>query len=316
MSSHPRMTRTILAPGRIRRSLHAAWRTAARRCVACARSVWNLVWQTRRKSQTACLALPCLALPCLAKPTPCQALPTPALPCPALSRTWFGKRAERARHVSSHMLSAMTSTTQTSTTVLTQRPWLVLSGLLAGAATAADVRGGLPGGDRLRHLREPGATTVVLSHLYIKTITLPRRARDKHRESTQKRLLFCAPVLLTHELPRVHDGVRATSSSFFLLSDHFMFALLPFFNFWNCSRRFCSLIPGTFRCALAFSAGCWGRLPVAARRSAASSASVRKQRRFLEPVSHQNDQVVAKTGSGRTLGGRVKKKDVSCRHRH
>ena len=48
----PRMTRTILAPGRIRRSLRAAWRTAARRCVACARSVWSLVWQTRRKRQT------------------------------------------------------------------------------------------------------------------------------------------------------------------------------------------------------------------------------------------------------------------------
>ena len=32
-----------------------------------------------------------------------------------------------------------------------------------------------------------GKKTVLLSHLYIKTIILPRQARDKHRESTQKR---------------------------------------------------------------------------------------------------------------------------------
>ena len=32
---------------------------------------------------------------------------------------------------------------------------------------------------------------VFLSHLYIKCIFLPRQARDKHRESTQKRQLFC-----------------------------------------------------------------------------------------------------------------------------
>jgi hypothetical protein len=30
--------------------------------------------------------------------------------------------------------------------------------------------------------------TVVLSHLYIKCIILPRQARDKHRESTQNRV--------------------------------------------------------------------------------------------------------------------------------
>ena len=30
-----------------------------------------------------------------------------------------------------------------------------------------------------------------LSHLYIKCIILPRQARDKHRESTQKRAVFC-----------------------------------------------------------------------------------------------------------------------------
>jgi hypothetical protein len=32
-----------------------------------------------------------------------------------------------------------------------------------------------------------GKKTVLLSHLYMKTIILPRQARDKHRESTQKR---------------------------------------------------------------------------------------------------------------------------------
>ena len=31
-----------------------------------------------------------------------------------------------------------------------------------------------------------------LRHLYIKTNILPRQARDKHRESTQKRVAFCA----------------------------------------------------------------------------------------------------------------------------
>jgi hypothetical protein len=31
-----------------------------------------------------------------------------------------------------------------------------------------------------------------LSHLYIKCVFLPRQARDKHRESTQKRVAFCA----------------------------------------------------------------------------------------------------------------------------
>ena len=33
---------------------------------------------------------------------------------------------------------------------------------------------------------------VVLSHLYIETIILPRQARDKHRESTQKRPFRCS----------------------------------------------------------------------------------------------------------------------------
>jgi hypothetical protein len=38
---------------------------------------------------------------------------------------------------------------------------------------------------------------VFLSHLYINAVFLPRQARDKHRESTQKRLPFSqVPELL------------------------------------------------------------------------------------------------------------------------
>ena len=37
----------------------------------------------------------------------------------------------------------------------------------------------------------------VLSHFYYKTIILPRQARDKHRESTQKQMPFFAPCLQT-----------------------------------------------------------------------------------------------------------------------
>ena len=36
------------------------------------------------------------------------------------------------------------------------------------------------------------AITVVVSHLYTNAVFLPRQARDKHRESTQKRLCFSA----------------------------------------------------------------------------------------------------------------------------
>jgi hypothetical protein len=32
--------------------------------------------------------------------------------------------------------------------------------------------------------------TALLSHLYINAIILPRQARDKHRENTQKRVAF------------------------------------------------------------------------------------------------------------------------------
>ena len=37
--------------------------------------------------------------------------------------------------------------------------------------------------------------TVFLSHLYMKTNILPRQARDKHRESTQKGPFFAVPKL-------------------------------------------------------------------------------------------------------------------------
>jgi hypothetical protein len=37
--------------------------------------------------------------------------------------------------------------------------------------------------------------TAFLSHLYIKTIILPRQARDKHRENTQKKMPFSAPAV-------------------------------------------------------------------------------------------------------------------------
>jgi hypothetical protein len=45
----------------------------------------------------------------------------------------------------------------------------------------------------LRRLRK----TAFLSHLYIKTNILPRQARDKHRESTQKKMPFLAPSAVT-----------------------------------------------------------------------------------------------------------------------
>ena len=35
-----------------------------------------------------------------------------------------------------------------------------------------------------------GQKTPFLRHLYIKYMILPRQARDKHRESTQKRMAF------------------------------------------------------------------------------------------------------------------------------
>jgi hypothetical protein len=57
-------------------------------------------------------------------------------------------------------------------------------GLRLGGAPRHDCRG------RKRRLRK----TAFLSHFYIKTIILPRQARDKHRESTQKKMPFFAPA--------------------------------------------------------------------------------------------------------------------------
>eukprot|EP01046_Picozoa_sp_COSAG06_P046963 COSAG06_NODE_6739_length_2801_cov_3.127636_1_plen_81_part_00 len=41
-------------------------------------------------------------------------------------------------------------------------------------------------------VRRVALETVFLSHLYIKMMILPRQARDKHREATQKRDRFLA----------------------------------------------------------------------------------------------------------------------------
>jgi hypothetical protein len=45
-----------------------------------------------------------------------------------------------------------------------------------------------------------------LSHLYIKCIILPRQARDKHRESTQKMAVFCRRVV---RIPQARSGRQA-----------------------------------------------------------------------------------------------------------
>jgi hypothetical protein len=44
--------------------------------------------------------------------------------------------------------------------------------------------------ERGLHVNPAVRKTTFLSHLYIKTNTLPRQARDKHRESTQNRCRF------------------------------------------------------------------------------------------------------------------------------
>jgi hypothetical protein len=46
--------------------------------------------------------------------------------------------------------------------------------------------------ERWEEMRAAVRKTYFLRHLYIKTIILPRQARDKHRESTQKRVTFFA----------------------------------------------------------------------------------------------------------------------------
>ena len=51
-------------------------------------------------------------------------------------------------------------------------------------------------------------TRVLLRHLYIKVIILPRQARDKHRESTQKRMRFCRSVRSAERLRRWNPAAR------------------------------------------------------------------------------------------------------------
>jgi hypothetical protein len=46
--------------------------------------------------------------------------------------------------------------------------------------------------ERWEEMRAAVRKTYFLRHLYIKTIILPRQARDKHRESTQKIVTFFA----------------------------------------------------------------------------------------------------------------------------
>ena len=44
--------------------------------------------------------------------------------------------------------------------------------------------------DAWEAIMTPGKNTVLLSHFYIKTIILPRQARDKHRENSKKDAVF------------------------------------------------------------------------------------------------------------------------------
>jgi hypothetical protein len=52
--------------------------------------------------------------------------------------------------------------------------------------------------------------TYFLRHLYIKTIILPRQARDKHRETTQKRTFFSGECILSSPLILSFDPTNAT----------------------------------------------------------------------------------------------------------
>ena len=51
--------------------------------------------------------------------------------------------------------------------------------------------------------------TAFLSHLYIKTIVLPRQARAKHRETLKKRWRFSHPFVRVHRLEVEAPGGRA-----------------------------------------------------------------------------------------------------------
>jgi hypothetical protein len=71
------------------------------------------------------------------------------------------------------------------------------AGALACGSALADGRVAFPASwDNLMTMKnliqeaDPGPKTGFLSHLYIKCIILPRQARDKHRESTQKKPVF------------------------------------------------------------------------------------------------------------------------------
>jgi hypothetical protein len=60
----------------------------------------------------------------------------------------------------------------------------------------------------VRHLRESLRKTAFLSHLYIKTIILPRQARDKHRENTKKNAVFRTVREQQRERSPRHDAER------------------------------------------------------------------------------------------------------------
>jgi hypothetical protein len=63
-------------------------------------------------------------------------------------------------------------------------------------------------------VREGLQKTPFLRHVYIKTIILPRQARDKHRESTQKKEAFFAGCFIEQDksaLAPCNDNVTSTT---------------------------------------------------------------------------------------------------------
>ena len=65
--------------------------------------------------------------------------------------------------------------------------------LLQDVPTVLNDRLAILGDDRAAEPQVLLRKTAFWSHLYIKTIILPRQARDKHRESTQKKMPFSLP---------------------------------------------------------------------------------------------------------------------------
>jgi hypothetical protein len=62
--------------------------------------------------------------------------------------------------------------------------------------------------------RYPAKDGIFEPFVYIKTIILPRQARDKHRESTPKKMPFFAPVLSgTAHNKRNNDDDEETSQN-------------------------------------------------------------------------------------------------------